>query len=234
MRINTLPNWAATALLSGPVFGSDEGEGAGAETGPDGKPAAVKDDPKPNAEENKAPQLTESQIQKLINDNESAKATISAYEQEKAEREAAAEEAERATRSKEENLTKDVERLTEENGKLKIVNERNLLELEIRRNSKFDWHDVNDVAALIDRTGIKIDAETGKVEGVENALKDLAKTKPHLLKTKQNQQDNSGNQSGAGFGSGPASGGVPSGNGDSSAKANRRKQLEGRFPVLQI
>lgn len=233
MKVNTLPNWAS---LVGPIFGS-EGEEGGEGNKPDegGKPAGegTGGDPKPNAEENKSPQLTEAQIAALVSDNEKNKALISGYEKDKLEREKAAEEAERATRSKEENLEKDVNRLTEENGQLKIVNERNLLELSIRKNDKYEWHDYNDVAALLDRTDIKIDASTGVVEGVDEALKALAKAKPHLLKSSEENESN-GNNGNNGFKPGVPSGGRPNMSGDSSKKATKRNEMLNRFPVLNI
>lgn len=244
MRIDMLPTWARTALKNGPVFGSEGEEGSGAGDGGNGGAgngngqgnagAGTGSVDKPNAEENQTPQLTESQIQKIIQENASAKTQLAAYEQEKQERIAADEEAERATRSKEENLTKDVQRLTEANEKMKIVNERNLLDLAILRNKTYEWHDANDVAALLDRTGIKIDAETGKVEGVEDALKSLAKAKPHLLKPKADEGNGNGN---GGNGIGGITGGAPSGGKPGTGdgfKANKRKELENRFNVLKV
>ena len=244
MRFNALPEWAKTVR---PIFGSDgDGEGAGAGAGEgagagagagtgDGKPGAGGDGKvTTNAEENKAPQLTQAQIEKLIQDNAAAQAEISAYQTEKQEREAAQEEAERATRSKEENLEKDVQRLSEENGQLKIVNERNLLDLAIFRNKSYQWIDEGDVAALLDRSGIKIDAAKGTITGIDEALKKLAKDKPHLLKQKENENNGGGNGGlGTGFQGGMPSGGTPSGGNDGS-KATKRQQLENRFSVLKV
>lgn len=231
MQFDRLPVWAQTALISRPPFGSEgeEGESAAVETDA-GKAGAP---PEKTVEENNNPQLTPEQIAKILRENAEAKANLSAYEQEKTEREAAEEEARRATASKEENLSKDVARLTEENQTLSLVNERNILKIAILENSKYQWNDPADVAVMIDRGNIKIDPAKGSIEGIEEALKDLAKRKPYMLKP---SEDNSGNNNGNGAGSfvpGQPSGGKPGSSADASAKATRRKALETRFSVLR-
>ena len=232
MQFDKLPQWAVTALNSGPIFGSED---------PVGDPPAEKSAEKPaeksgepadkTVEENANPQLTPEQIAKLIRENNEAKSNLSAYQKEKEEREAAEEEARRATASKEENLTKDVTRLTEENKTLATINERNLLKLAILENTKFQWNDPADVALMIDRTDIKIDPAKGTVDGVNEALKDLAKRKPYMLKP---SEENAGDTSGGVSLPGQPSGGKPSNSADSSAKATKRKQLEARFSVLKV
>lgn len=46
-----------------------------------------------------------------------------------------------------------------------------------------NWHDSADAFALLDRAGVDIDSDTGKVTGMDAAVKALAKKKPHLVNT---------------------------------------------------
>lgn len=227
MRIDPLPAWAAMALLNGPVFGS---EGEGGEGAPAGA-ATVENPPEENpADADKEP--VNEEAAKAIRERDALKAERDALAQEKQEREEAEAQAKAATRSKEENLENENTTLREDNEALIKVNEQNLLKLAIYENTKYQWIDINDVTLLLDRTGIKINAKTGKVEGAEDALKSLAKAKPHLLKPSEDNQGNSGNGNGAPP-SGPAvSGGTPGGNRDASAAANKRKALVERFGTV--
>lgn len=235
MEFDKYPYWAQEAIRY-PIFGGDPGEeGAGSDGNGDGDGAdgsgasGGKQGGGKTLEENSSPQLTPEQIAKLLRENNEAKANLSAFQKEKEEREAAEEEARRATASKEENLTKDVDRLSKENESLTLVNNRNLVELAILRNNKYQWHDPNLIAPLIDRSVIKLDATTGKVDGIEDELKRIAKDHPFLLKGKDKNEDNNGG--GSSLNAGRPSGGVPTGGGDGS-KATKRQQLEKRFPVL--
>lgn len=229
MRTNQLPNWAARALLNGPVFGSDNDgdEEAGA-------PATTANPPEEKVESEKPIVIDPDAHAKAVKERDSANSELAALRQEKQEREEAEEAAAAATRSKEENQAKEIGRLTEDNNKLNLVNEQNLLELAILKNKKYEWNDANVAMKLIDRSNVKIDTKTGQVDGVDDALKDLAKQHPYLLRSdKKNDQGNPGGGAGSGL-PGQPSGGTPVGNGDSSSKANKRKQMEDRFPVLRV
>lgn len=48
--------------------------------------------------------------------------------------------------------------------------------------NEFDWHDPADALRLADLSGVEIDPDDGTVTGVKDALKALAKSKPHLIK----------------------------------------------------
>ena len=235
MRFDLLPVWAQTALKNGPVFGSEGDEGTG-DAGAGGAQAGAGTDNKPDEkpEGEKPININPDDHAKAIKDRDSAKAELQALQKEKQEREEADEAAQRATRSKEENQAKEIETLTEDNKALNLVNTENLIELSILKNTKYQWINPQNVTKLIDRSEIKIDAKTGKVEGVDDALKALAKSDPHLLKPSEGNGD--GNQNGAGNGApgtgvpNQASGGKPGGaGGDSSAKATKRANLVARF-----
>lgn len=116
------------------------------------------------------------------------------------------------------------------------------VELEIIKASrkKYDWADIEDV--LNDRNvrkAIEI-GEDGEITGVAEALKDLAKRKPHFLAQKSEEdgkgEKNNGRpanngQNGNGEGATNKSGGNPgSGNGDN--RAVDRERLNSLYPVL--
>lgn len=231
MQLDKIPAWLAIAK---PIFGSEEGGEAGGEQPAEKTENKVgtgeKDDGKKTVEEQGNPQLDPDQIAKLIRENQDSKAQLSAFQQEKEEREAADLELQRANATKEENLERDNQALKEENEQLRTVNERNLLELAILKNAKYQWHNADDVSKMIDRSGIKINVKSGEVEGIEDALKSLAKEKPYMLKKDEQNGDNGSSQ---GKPPGQASGGLPGSSRDASGKANKRKALEDRFPVLR-
>lgn len=86
---------------------------------------------------------------------------------------------------------------------LSSANERLLLENAVLKDSKHNWHDSSAVIALLDTSSVEIDPESGTIEGIEDALADLAKERPFLVKTaERNNQGSgsSGHQPGAGSG----------------------------------
>jgi hypothetical protein len=230
MRIDPLPTWAATALNSVPVFGSDP------DSAPEGDPAGatVTDPPEDKPEADKPVNIDPDDFAKTARERDQAKQELLALQQEKQEREEADAAAQAATRSKEENQAAELESLKKDNQALATVNEYNLLELAVLKNKKFEWNDHTIVQKLVDKSGIKIDVKKGTVEGVDEALKALAKEHPYLLKKSEGNGDGNGSQ-GTPLGTpANASGGTPAGSKDASAKANKRRELEKRFNVLRV
>lgn len=226
MRFDALPIWAQTAIVSAPFFGSD-GEGEGEAAG-----ATITDAPDEKPDADKPVNINPDDALKAIRERDQAKTELAALQQEKQERDDADAAAKAATLSKEENLTNENSQLQEAVNKLTLVNTENLLELSVLKNAKFQWQDPTLVVKLIDRADIKIDAKSGKVEGVEDALKTLAKNSPFLLKSESENSGDNGGQSGQAI-PGQPSGGKPNSSKDSSAKANKRKAMVDRFgPVL--
>lgn len=75
----------------------------------------------------------------------------------------------------------------------------NLLQIEVIKQKKFDFIDVEDVVAALQRdedVHIDLDADTPSVEGLDIALKRLAKKKPHWLKKDKEEQEEPGPRSG--------------------------------------
>jgi hypothetical protein len=103
--------------------------------------------------------------------------------------------------------------------KLKTFVETGYLDTAIMKDKKYDWHDVEAVRAFIDKNNIRLDIETGEVEGLDMELKRIAKEKPYLLVPKQNQED----QGGSGAGSGPPSGSHPFGGSTRQRETDKQK-----------
>lgn len=104
------------------------------------------------------------------------------------------------------------------------------LEREILKHPGYVWHDPEVVLALVDMDGIEINEETGKVTGVNDALKKLAASKPFLLK---GRNPDGGGQGGGGQNSGkPAgsSGTNPTG-GSPSTPEKRREELRSKYKL---
>ena len=79
--------------------------------------------------------------------------------------------------------------------------------------SGYDWHDPDDALEYLRKTGEVTIDDDGTVDGLEQAVKDLAKKKPYLLKSEEENEEESRQRrtsgargsSGAGVGSGPKS-----------------------------
>lgn len=56
--------------------------------------------------------------------------------------------------------------------------------------AKYNWHEIESVRALLNKDAIKLDLDTGEVEGLNDQLTSLAKAKPHLLVPQQNDDNN--------------------------------------------
>lgn len=75
-----------------------------------------------------------------------------------------------------------------ENEKLKALMDGKFLIWSIETDKKYAWQNAEDVRAFIKDDEINIDVEAGTVEGLDLALKRIAKDKPYLLVPKQDDQ----------------------------------------------
>jgi hypothetical protein len=57
---------------------------------------------------------------------------------------------------------------------------------------KYDWHDPEAVRTFIDKEAVKLNIDTGEVEGLDKQLSDIAKTKPYLLVAKEDRDGGGG------------------------------------------
>ena len=108
------------------------------------------------------------------------------------------------------------------------------LEREILKHPGYIWHDPEVVLALVDMDGIQIDEETGKVTGINDALKKLAASKPFLLKGKNpdggGQGGGNGNAGGTPGKQAGSSGTNPSG-GTSTDPEKKREALRAKYKI---
>jgi hypothetical protein len=163
---------------------------------------------------------------------------LNQLKREKSEREQKDREAELANKSEVERTTVERDDARSERDRLKETVRQQSIELAIIRasHSKYEWADIEDV--LNDRTlrgAIEMD-EDGEITGVKEALKDLAKRKPHFLVKKSEGEDEGtkGNGSGPSGGNGSGrSGGNPTGGGQGNGNAQAdRQRLVQMYPAL--
>lgn len=158
----------------------------------------------------------------------------------KREREERERQADLAKKSEVDRLTIERDDATKERDSLREQLSSATVELEIIKASqqkKYNWIDIEDVLgdkAL--RSVIEIGAD-GVIEGVAEALKDLAKRKPHYLAAKPDDNDSgSGKGSGSNGGNGTKgangkSGGNP-GTGDNGNLTANRDRLNQLYPAI--
>lgn len=104
---------------------------------------------------------------------------------------------------------------------LKTIAENKLLAWSIGSETKYQWNDINDVKAFIKPEEINTNLETGEIEGLDLALKRIAKEKPYLLKKKSNDDSDSKR---------PPSGSHPQG-GSAASDDLERKRLGQKFKI---
>ena len=90
-------------------------------------------------------------------------------------------------------------------------------------NPRWDWEDPETVFALLDRSDLEVDVETGEIDGLEEQLEDLAKKKPFLLKDKSRSRSGS---------KGGSSGKPPGKSGAGKPKPTSRETLASDFSIL--
>ena len=99
-----------------------------------------------------------------------------------------------------------------------------LIRLEFMANNKHSWKNPKAALKLLDLSDVEID-EDGEIEGLEEAIDQLAKDEPYLLDTtKQDKADSKTRRRGA---TGQATGGKRK-----AVNANRTK-LENKYPALR-
>lgn len=84
---------------------------------------------------------------------------------------------------------KELTRIQDENARLTTFMNTSFVETAILKEKKYDWHDISDVMRFVDKNSIRIDLETGEIDGLGLELKRLAKDKPYLLAKKEKPRD---------------------------------------------
>jgi hypothetical protein len=99
--------------------------------------------------------------------------------------------------------------------------------------AKYDWHDIEAVAAFIDKNNIRLDMDNGSVDGLDLELKRIAKDRPYLLVPTKTPEDAGGNPGGASRSpqdGNPPSGGHPFGSGGRQRETDKQK-LGAKFKI---
>lgn len=91
----------------------------------------------------------------------------------------------------------DLDKLRAQNAKMSALMETSYLETAILKESKYKWHSVDDVRTFINKSSIRLDLDSGKIEGLDLELKRIAKEKPYLLALSADSAPN-GEQGGSG------------------------------------
>jgi hypothetical protein len=96
--------------------------------------------------------------------------------------------AEKAKAEGDKDVVKERDDFKAENAKLKGLLESKFLLWCIGTDKKFDWQNAEDVVKFIKEEELNIDIEKGQIDGLDLALKRIAKDKPYLLVPKEEEQ----------------------------------------------
>ena len=138
---------------------------------------------------------------------------------------AAIEQHARAQNTEVENMKEDFEKLEAKSEAFEEFKYSTFLELAILKAADYQWYDVEDVRAAINLDDVEID-DDGKITGLEDALKDVAARKPHLMKPSDGQQQQGTPVSVIPTHQGPSGAqptGTPGGNADYDVEALKKK-----------
>jgi hypothetical protein len=97
-------------------------------------------------------------------------------------------EAEKNKANEDKDAAKERDEVKAENAKLKGLLEGKFLAWSIETEKKYAWQNVEDVIKFISDDEIDINVDKGQIEGLDMALKRIAKEKPYLLVQKQDDQ----------------------------------------------
>ena len=106
-------------------------------------------------------------------------------------------EAEKVKAAGDKDAAKERDEARAENNKLKALMDGKFLVWSIDTDKKYQWQNAEDVRAFIKDDEINIDVDKGQIDGLDLALKRIAKEKPYLLVPKENDQQQQRGPSGA-------------------------------------
>lgn len=162
-------------------------------------------------------------VQAQLDEERAARIQLQRERDEAAERmaEAAAEYADESDR-----VAAERDSYKEKYEKLKELMSSSYIDNAILRQTKFDFHDVEAVRAFLDQSKIRLDLDTGKIDGMEEQLRKIAKERPYLVKQPEDQSPatNFTPPPGPGTGNHPYGGTV-------SQKETDRKKLGSKYRI---
>lgn len=141
-------------------------------------------------------------------------------------------EARRAAQGREETLAEDLQSAQKTVDQMDQIIKRLAVENAISNNTDgISFHNINDVISRLDHTSYELDVDLeggiAKVSGIDNEIKRIAKENEYLVKKPTLENDTSNGRAkprGTGAPPGPAP--------TNPSKANRRKELEAKWPVI--
>lgn len=188
-------------------------DNSGGSNPPDSKPPEKKED-SDSDDNDPYSGLSAKELRRIILDTENAKKNV---ETERDSFKTKADEAERAKRTKEENLENDVKARDATISTLRAANARLAIINGILAQSKYRWHNPEIVAQQLDSKVVKVN-DDGKIEGLEKELARVAKEHDYLL-TKANSSQG-------------GSTGIQPGQGGSNSSGKSAKDLAKDYPAL--
>jgi len=181
---------------------------------------------------NSAEALTPEQISDLLKQVTQLNSTVTQLKTENDSFKTKEDQARRASQGREQTLEEDNQRLTQTVDAMDQVIKHLAIVNAIQGNKDLRFHDPRDVIARLDHSSynLDVDLDNGQatVKNIENELKRIASECPWLVvKPADSQNNNQSNRAPRGTGTPPASSA-----GNQTAKAQRRKDLEAKWPVI--
>lgn len=184
------------------------------------------------------------EIAELKRENRRKKRELRTAEEAKTGLQTQIDEAARSKNTELKNAQDDLKAANERIAKMEATLHGNLLRTAILENQKLVWHDIATVIPALDMDEIKINVETGEIDGLSEELKRVAKEKPFLVKSKQSEKTGGGNSGGGGGGNNNSggsgftgsSGYNPNNSGtdrQSQETLAERQRLEKKYKVLR-
>lgn len=222
------PNKMQMALMSLPIFGGEP------ESDPTEKPESTSEPSKKSTDPSGGDLKTEitpeqfaqltTQVAQLTEKNTELSTTLQSYQSKE-------DEARKASMGREESLSEDLTKAQETIDRMDQVIKRLAVVNAIQGNKDLQFHNVDDAIARLapDSYELEVDLEAGsaKVSGIEAELSRIAKENEYLV-VKPNLENNEQPTRQTRRSTGNPPGPQPT----SPSKANRRKELEAKWPVI--
>lgn len=160
----------------------------GSENDEPNTPTATPEDPKSVEGQSDSQTPVDVDVQAQLDEERAARIQLQRERDEAAERmvEAAREYADESDR-----VVQERDSYKQKYEKLKDLMSTSYIDNAIMRQTKFDFHDTEAVRAFLDQSKIRLDLDTGKIDGLEEQLRKIAKERPYLVKQLEEQSGTS-------------------------------------------
>lgn len=153
-------------------------------SGAEGDEPAATEEPKNVAEQGDTQNSVDVDVQAQLDEERAARIQLQRERDEAAERmqEAAREYADESDR-----VVQERDSYKQKYEKLKDLMSTSYIDNAIMRQTKFDFHDTEAVRAFLDQSKIRLDLDTGKIDGLDEQLRKIAKERPYLVRQPESQ-----------------------------------------------